>query len=81
MGVNTLIKDKKSTFEEMNVPTLKNFNLMLSQFDDKKQDEAEKRYMLATTFYMANFYDFDEEQRMAFDILQRNEANKCFGGV
>lgn len=64
----------------MNVPTLKNFNLMLSQFDDKKQDEAEKRYMLATTFYMANFYDFDEEQKTSFDILQRNEAKKRFGG-
>lgn len=76
-----MIKDKKSTFEEMNVPTLKNFNLMLSQFDDKKQDEAEKRYMLATTFYMANFYDFDEEQKTSFDILQRNEANKYFGGM
>lgn len=63
-----------------NIPTQKNINFILSQFDDTKQDEADKRYRLATTFYMANFYDFDEEQRMDFDILQRNEANKYFGG-
>lgn len=78
---STLIKDKKSTFEKMNVPTIKKLNFMLSQFDDKKQDEAEKRYMLATTFYMANFYDFDEEQKLAFDAIQRNVASQYFGGV
>lgn len=73
-----MIKQKKGCCE--NIPTLKNINFILSQFDDKKQDEAEKRYMLATTFYMANFYDFSEEELNKLDILQRNEAKKYFGG-
>lgn len=62
------------------IPTPKNINFILSQFNSKKQDEADKRYRLATTFYMANFYDFDESQKKNFDILQRNEAKKYFGG-
>lgn len=80
MEVNTLI-DKKKARSKMNVPTIKQLNFMLSRIDDDEQEVLKKRYELATTVYMVNFYDFNEEEKLEFDAVQRNAASQYFGGM
>lgn len=65
----------------MNVPTIKQLNFMLSRIDDDEQEVLKKRYELATTVYMVNFYDFNEEEKLEFDAVQRNAASQYFGGM
>lgn len=80
MEVNTLI-DKKKARSKMNVPTIKQLNFMLSRIDDDEQEVLKKRYELATTVYMVNFYNFNEEEKLEFDAVQRNAASQYFGGM
>lgn len=76
-----MTENKKGTFEKTNVPTIEQLNFILSQINDDEQDDLRKRYELATAFFMINFYDFNEEQKLAFDAIQRNVASQYFGGV
>lgn len=54
---------------------------MLSRINGDKQEVLKKRYELVTTVYMVNFYDFNEEEKLEFDAVQRNAASQYFGGM
>lgn len=75
-----MINQKKDTFKK-NVPTSKQLNFMLSRIGGDEQEVLKKRYELAPTVYMVNFYDFNEEEKLAFDAIQRNTASQYFGGI
>lgn len=75
-----MIENKKGTFKK-NVPTIKQFNFILSRIVGDEQEVLKKRYELATTVYMVNFYEFSEKERLAFDAIQRNAASQYFGGM